>query len=179
MMNEEIARIRPYYADGSGVTEAPDLGGLGHSVAGESTDVIGVEFLDSSGRAVARIDLDDTNRIGEVEMDGKPVWRIANGWVDGVGNPPVTKGAKYFAFDIEHDPAAIEGMRAYAAACERDRPGLCAELLDKVAAEEARRAAIPEGVEANKRAADATVTGDGTVRPVSEARRARNPRAHR
>lgn len=179
MMNNDIARIRCYYADGSGVLGAPDLGANGHSVTGASTDVIGVEFIDEDDNVVARIDLGDGEAIGLVEMDGKPVWTDANGWVDGVGAPRTAKGSSYFSFDIQHDPAAIEGMRAYAAACEKDRPGLCAELLDKVAAEEARRAAIPEGVNPNKRAADATVTGDGTVRPQSAMRKARNPRGNR
>lgn len=178
MMNEDIARIRCYYADGS-TAETADLGPLGHSVDGKASDVMGVEFIDTFDNVVASIQLDpDGEAIGLVEMEGKAVWTDMNGWTDIAGNPPVTSG-KLFSFDIEHDPAAIAGIRAYAAACEADRPGVCASLIAMADAEDARRAAVPEGANPNKRAADATVTGDGTVRPKSFGRLEKEAAARR
>ena len=39
------------------------------------------------------------------------------------------RDCRYFVLDLDHDPLAAHALRAYAAACEDDRPALAADLL--------------------------------------------------
>lgn len=43
---------------------------------------------------------------------------------------------EYFVLDWQHDPFAIPAARAYADACEKERPALAADLRAKAAAAE-------------------------------------------
>ncbi len=41
-------------------------------------------------------------------------------------------GCEYFVLDLTHDPHAIAALKAYATACESDRPALSRDLITKI-----------------------------------------------
>ena len=87
-MNEDVARIRLFYADDSTVLVGPDGGNDGYLIEGTESDPIGVEFLDTFDNPIVRVLIDDANTIGEVQMEGDVVWTGDTGWVRHIADHP-------------------------------------------------------------------------------------------